>query len=107
MRGVTFSGRFHELDRCCINPRPGRRIPIFAGGFSEAAYRRGGTVCDGFTFAGGATVMLYSGTGVDTETKLYWGRTRGEVWGQSYPERAYLRDAAGRLVSDWSRFRAP
>ena len=49
---VSFSGRFHELDRCCINPRPGRRIPIFAGGFSEAAYRRGGTVCDGFTFAG-------------------------------------------------------
>ena len=38
---VTFSGRFHELDRCCVNPRPGRRIPIFAGGFSEAAYRRG------------------------------------------------------------------
>jgi hypothetical protein len=65
------------------------------------------TFADGFTFAGGATVMLYSGTGVDTETKLYWGRTRGEVWGQSYPERAYLRDAAGRLVSDWSRFRAP
>ena len=52
------------------------------------------TFADGFTFAGGATVMLYSGTGVDTETKLYWGRTRGEVWGQSYPERAYLRDAA-------------
>ncbi len=49
---VTYSGRFHELDRCCINPRPTRQIPIFAGGFSEAAYRRGGTLCDGFTFAG-------------------------------------------------------
>lgn len=50
---VTFDGRFHQLDRCCINPRPNRRIPIYAGGFSEAAYRRGGTMCDGFTFAGG------------------------------------------------------
>lgn len=49
---VTFEGRFHRLERCCINPRPARRIPIFAGGFSEAAYRRGGTLCDGFTFAG-------------------------------------------------------
>ena len=49
---VTYSGRFHELERCCINPRPTRQIPIFAGGFSEAAYRRGGTMCDGFTFAG-------------------------------------------------------
>ena len=49
---VTFEGRFHRLERCCINPRPARRIPIFAGGFSEAAFRRGGTLCDGFTFAG-------------------------------------------------------
>jgi probable F420-dependent oxidoreductase len=49
---VTFDGRFHRLERCCINPRPSRRIPIYAGGFSEAAFRRGGTLCDGFTFAG-------------------------------------------------------
>lgn len=49
---VTFHGRFHYLERCCINPRPSRRIPIFGGGFSEAAYRRGGSTCDGFTFAG-------------------------------------------------------
>jgi probable F420-dependent oxidoreductase len=49
---VTFEGRFHRLDRCCINPRPRRSIPIWVGGFSEAAFRRGGTVGDGFTFAG-------------------------------------------------------
>ncbi len=49
---VTFDGRFHQLDRCCINPRPRRSIPIWIGGFSEAAFRRGGTVGDGFTFAG-------------------------------------------------------
>ena len=49
---VTFDGRFHQLERCCINPRPRRPIPIWIGGFSEAAFRRGGTVGDGFTFAG-------------------------------------------------------
>jgi probable F420-dependent oxidoreductase len=50
---VTFDGRFHQLDRCCINPRPTRRIPIWIGGFSEAAFRRGARLGDGFTFAGG------------------------------------------------------
>ncbi len=49
---VTFEGRFHQLDRCCINPRPRREIPIWVGGFSEAAFRRGGMMGDGFTFAG-------------------------------------------------------
>jgi probable F420-dependent oxidoreductase len=49
---VTYDGRFHQLDRCCINPRPSRQVPIWVGGFSEAAYRRGGTLGDGFTFAG-------------------------------------------------------
>jgi probable F420-dependent oxidoreductase len=50
---VSFDGKFHTLDRCCINPRPTRQIPIWVGGFSEAAYRRGGTLGDGFSFAGG------------------------------------------------------
>lgn len=49
---VTFDGRFHQLERCCINPRPSREIPIWIGGFSDVAFRRGGTVGDGFTFAG-------------------------------------------------------
>ncbi|MBI1350380.1 MAG: TIGR03619 family F420-dependent LLM class oxidoreductase [Actinomycetales bacterium] len=49
---VTFEGRFHTLERCCINPRPNRQIPIWVGGFSEAAFRRGSRLGDGFTFAG-------------------------------------------------------
>ena len=49
---VTFRGRFHDLERCCINPRPARTIPIWIGGFSEAAFRRAGALGDGFTFAG-------------------------------------------------------
>ena len=49
---VTFHGRFDQLERACINPRPRRQIPIWVGGFSEPAYRRGGRLGDGFTFAG-------------------------------------------------------
>jgi probable F420-dependent oxidoreductase len=49
---VTFDGRFDRLERACINPRPRRSIPVWVGGFSEPAFRRGGTLGDGFTFAG-------------------------------------------------------
>ncbi|MHB8795097.1 MAG: LLM class F420-dependent oxidoreductase [Candidatus Nanopelagicales bacterium] len=55
---VTFDGRFHRLERCCINPRPTRPIPIWVGGFSEAAYRRGGTLGDGFSFGGGVAEAM-------------------------------------------------
>jgi probable F420-dependent oxidoreductase len=49
---VTFEGRFDTIDRGCINPRPRRSIPIWLGGFSEAAFRRAGRTGDGFSFAG-------------------------------------------------------
>ncbi|WP_435155696.1 lamin tail domain-containing protein [Haladaptatus sp. DFWS20] len=34
----------------------------------------------GFTLAAGAQVTLHSGTGTDTQTDLYWGRTGSAVW---------------------------
>lgn len=49
---VTFEGRFDTIVRGCINPRPARSIPIWIGGFGDAAFRRAGRVGDGFTFAG-------------------------------------------------------
>ena len=55
---VTFDGRFDRLERACINPRPRRQIPIWIGGFSEPAYRRGGRLGDGFTFAGDVDAAL-------------------------------------------------
>ena len=48
---VTFHGRFDSIDRGNINPRPKRSIPIWIGGFSEPAFRRGGRLGDGFIFA--------------------------------------------------------
>ena len=49
---VTFKGRFDEVDRGNILPRPRRQIPIWIGGFEEPAFRRGGRLGDGFMFAG-------------------------------------------------------
>jgi len=49
---VTFDGTFHKLERCCINPRPNRQIPIWVGGFSEPAFSRAARLGDGYTFAG-------------------------------------------------------
>ena len=58
----------------------------------------------GFKLSAYATVTVYSGTGTRTSTRLYWGRTYGAVWNNTPPERAYLRNAAGTLVSSWSLF---
>jgi len=48
---VTFHGEFHDLDQACIIPRPKRSIPIWIGGFSEAAFARGARLGDGYIFA--------------------------------------------------------
>lgn len=49
---VDFEGRFDSIDRGNILPAPKRQIPIWIGGFSDPAYRRGATIGDGFMFAG-------------------------------------------------------
>ncbi len=55
---VTFDGRFDTVERAAVLPRPGRQIPIWVGGFSEPAFRRGATLGDGFNFAGRPEVCL-------------------------------------------------
>ncbi|MFY9329523.1 MAG: LLM class F420-dependent oxidoreductase [Georgfuchsia sp.] len=49
---VTFKGKFDSIDRANIIPRPKRRIPIYCGGFSEPAFKRGASIADGFIFGG-------------------------------------------------------
>jgi predicted lipoprotein with Yx(FWY)xxD motif len=58
----------------------------------------------GFSIRPGVTVTLFSGRGARTATRLYWGRTFGEVWGNAFPERAYLRNAAGKTVSTFTLY---
>jgi probable F420-dependent oxidoreductase len=45
---VDVDGAWHRVDRAGLCPRPGRRIPIWIGGFSEVAYRRAVAIGDGF-----------------------------------------------------------
>jgi hypothetical protein len=58
----------------------------------------------GFKLGAGATVTLHSGMGIRTSTNLYWNRTYGAVWNNTPPERAYLRNSGGTLVSSWSSY---
>jgi Lamin Tail Domain len=58
----------------------------------------------GFKIGPGITVTVYSGRGTRTSTKLYFGFTYGAVWNDTPPERAYLRNAAGTVVSTWSAY---
>lgn len=49
---VDFSGRFDRIDRASLVPKPGRSIPIWLGGSSEAAFDRAARLADGFIFFG-------------------------------------------------------
>jgi len=49
---MSFAGEFDRIERAALNPRPARRIPLWFGGFVEAAYRRAAQMGDGFIFVG-------------------------------------------------------
>lgn len=51
--GISFEGRFDQIDRANIVPRPKRQIPIYCGGFAEAAFKRAVALADGFVFGYG------------------------------------------------------
>jgi len=53
-----------------------------------------------FTFNAGATFTLYTGTGTNTNSALYWGRTSGNyaaIWNNN-GDTLFLRDSNGNLV---------
>src|SRR6201987_3419548 len=49
---VDYTASDHRIDRAGFLPRPKRQIPIWLGGFSEAAYDRAARIGDGFLFSG-------------------------------------------------------
>lgn len=51
---VDFDGDWHRIDRAGLKPLPGRRIPIWFGGFSDPAFRRAARIGDGFVFGNGS-----------------------------------------------------
>lgn len=81
---VDFEGEFHRVDKAGINPRPGRRIPIWLGGLSEVALKRAARLADGYM-----PLRLAPADGVSLMERLQGylqeaGRTREdfglEVW---------------------------
>jgi Lamin Tail Domain len=58
----------------------------------------------GFKIYPGYYVKLHSGTGTNGKYNLYWQRTYGAVWNNTPPERAYLLNQYGTLVSSWSPY---
>jgi probable F420-dependent oxidoreductase len=49
---VEFNGTFDRIDRAALVPKPTRAIPIWLGGYSDAAHGRAARVGDGFIFGG-------------------------------------------------------
>ncbi|MET0656975.1 MAG: LLM class F420-dependent oxidoreductase [Steroidobacteraceae bacterium] len=78
---LSFEGEFDRIDRANINVRPQRLIPIWIGGDSEAAFRRGAKLGDGFQFAGPDVEPMF------------------EKWAQT---QRYLLEA-GRIPSSFGR----
>jgi probable F420-dependent oxidoreductase len=48
---IDFHGTWHRIDRGAIAPAPNRQIPVWFGGFSDAAHERAARIGDGFLFA--------------------------------------------------------
>lgn len=48
---VDFEGRWHRIDRAALAPAPGAPVPVWFGGFSDAAHERAARIGDGFFFA--------------------------------------------------------
>ncbi len=44
----SFEGRWHRVTKAGINPRPGRRIPIWLGGAADPVLRRAARLADGW-----------------------------------------------------------
>lgn len=92
---ITFDGRFDQIDRGNIVPRPERRIPIWVGGFSEPAFRRAAVLGDGFMF----------GYGLEQEARRCWIRVQELLAEQQRPAADFgaeflLRPPEGTLYSD-------
>jgi probable F420-dependent oxidoreductase len=102
---VSFNGRFDQIDRAGINPRPRRQIPIWIGGHSEPAYERGARLGDGFIFATEGTDAVESWARVKHHLRAcgrndeHYGRELLTIFARSAQESAehlkIWRDAGG------------
>lgn len=76
---IEWEGRFDQIDRANLVPRPQRPIPIWCGGFAEPMFRRAVALAEGFIFGYGLEQAALDG----------WARVRE------------LLDAAGRPIAEF------
>jgi probable F420-dependent oxidoreductase len=57
---VEFEGSFDRVERAALLPKPTRSIPIWLGGYGEAAWERAARLGDGFIFGGRASGIIES-----------------------------------------------
>jgi probable F420-dependent oxidoreductase len=57
---VEFDGTFDRVERAALLPKPTRSIPIWLGGYGEAAWERAARLGDGFIFGGRASGIIES-----------------------------------------------
>src|SRR6202045_976677 len=81
---VDFTGRFDQVDRAALVPKPARLLPVLLCGAGEAAYERGARLADGFNFFGGGTRAIDA-----------WKRLRNRVSGLGRP----VEDFGGDYVA--------
>jgi probable F420-dependent oxidoreductase len=100
---VDFSGRFHRVDRACINPRPKRPIPIWSGGFGERAWDRAARLSDGFIFWGYGGVDEAVGRIADIRRRVEEKGRSAADFGAEYTSLSNLND---KLVAECEGWRA-
>jgi probable F420-dependent oxidoreductase len=78
---VDFNGRFDRIDAAGTAPRPRGRLPIWLGGFGDAALRRAARCGDGFIFAG-RSADVYPAWERVRRLVAEQGRTAGDFGGE-------------------------
>lgn len=97
---VTFKGRFDHIDRGNINPRPSRNVPVWIGGFSEPAFRRGARLGDGFMFAGDLEASI-AALGRVRELLAEAGRSSDDYGAEWIANRAKTPDDVASAFERW------
>lgn len=92
---ISFAGKYDQIDRANIVPRPKRQIPIWCGGFAEAMFKRAVKMGDGFIFGYGLGDDAMKGWLRVQELLAEAGRPREEFGAQflMHPPEAPYSDA--------------
>jgi hypothetical protein len=87
-----------EDEHICFTSREAYAVDMTGWTVTDAVHHR--YTFPPFHLQAGASVRLNSARGADSETDLYWGK-EGNIWNDK-GDTAYLRDAAGVLVDEYS-----